>query len=168
MQNIFEILGKIGFDWQVALANLVNFLVIFFILKRFAFKPIKKIIQERQNKINQGLENAQKAESDLMMADVKRDEIVKHAENNASLIIAEAAKHGEEVMDRAEKKAQQEAIKIMAQAAKTNEQEFQKMQKELKEKSINLVLRSTEKLLMEKMNDDKNEEYIKKLLKSAT
>ena len=56
MVNIYEILGKIGFDWQVALASLVNFLIILFVLKKFAFKPIKKLIQERQNKINEGIE----------------------------------------------------------------------------------------------------------------
>jgi F0F1-type ATP synthase membrane subunit b/b' len=64
--NDNEILGKIGFDWQVALANLVNFLIIVFLLKKFAFKPIAKIIQDRQNKINEGLENAKKAAEEAM------------------------------------------------------------------------------------------------------
>jgi F0F1-type ATP synthase membrane subunit b/b' len=44
--DILGILGKIGFDWQVALANLVNFLIIFWILKKFAFKPVREILQK--------------------------------------------------------------------------------------------------------------------------
>ncbi len=81
MQTVLEILGKIGFDWQVALANLVNFLIIFFILKKFAFKPIQKILKERQDKISEGLIKAQ--EADIRLREV--DEIAKGKLKQANL-----------------------------------------------------------------------------------
>ncbi len=87
---MLEILGKIGFDWQVALANLVNFLIIFFILRRFAWKPLKNVIEERQQKIVKGLEDAQKAATDLKMAEEIRKQKVEDAKLHANQIVSDA------------------------------------------------------------------------------
>lgn len=94
MASIYAILQKIGFDWQVALANLVNFLIILFILKKFAFKPIKKIIEDRQDKINEGLLKAEEADtrikevntivrSKIKAADLESINIIKNTEQKA-------------------------------------------------------------------------------------
>ena len=90
MQSILEILGKVGFDWQVALANLVNFLIIFFILKHFAFKPVKKILKARQDKINQGLLMAQEAQVRLKEVDQIAKSKLKEADANALAIVGKA------------------------------------------------------------------------------
>ncbi|MBU4369492.1 ATP synthase F0 subunit B, partial [Patescibacteria group bacterium] len=58
--DLQRILGNLGFDWRMALANLVNFLIIFFVLKKYAFKPIKEKLEEREKKIKTGLEDAEK------------------------------------------------------------------------------------------------------------
>lgn len=166
MSGLIAILGKIGFDWQVALANLVNFLIIFFILKKFAFKPIGTIISDRQKKIQDGLDNARKAETELMMASVKKEEILKEAKEEAQLFISETIKTRNQILEKARIKAQADADKIITEAEKTKEKESQKMRKEIREQSIALVLSSTEKLLKEKMSAKTNEQYIKKLMES--
>ena len=76
---MLEILGKIGFDWQVALANLINFFIVFLLLKKFFFKKIKETIRERRNKIEKGLEDAEKAAESLKSAEIEKDSIVKEA-----------------------------------------------------------------------------------------
>src|SRR3989344_294671 len=98
MANIYEILQKIGFDWQVALANLFNFLIILFLLKQFAFKPIKKVIDERQIKINEGLENAKKAKTELMMANQNKEKIISDANVAAMAVLSEGAKTKREII----------------------------------------------------------------------
>ena len=167
MEGILEILGKIGFDSQVALANLINFLIIFFILQKFAFKPIKKIIDERQKKISEGLSNAKKAEADLIMAESRRNEIIKKAENDAGALITEAMEKGDKVILSLREKAKMEASKIMEEALRANKKEKEKMGAEFKEKSVDLIISSAETILKEKIDGAKNEEYIKKLLKST-
>ena len=81
MINIYEILQKIGFDWQVGLANLISFLIILYLLKRFAFKPIGKIIKQREDKITEGLMKAE--EADVRMEEV--DEMAKNKIKAANL-----------------------------------------------------------------------------------
>ena len=56
-----EILSKIGFDYRVALANLVNFLIVLWVLQKFAFPKIQIVLAERQAKIRKGLADAEAA-----------------------------------------------------------------------------------------------------------
>jgi len=89
MVNLYEILQKIGFDWQVALANLVNFLIILFLLKKFAFKPVGKLIKDRQDRIREGLDKAKEAEARLRDVDDIAKGILKKTRQEASDLINE-------------------------------------------------------------------------------
>ena len=164
MVNIYEILQKIGFDWQVALANLFNFLIILFLLKQFAFKPIKKVIDERQIKINEGLENAKKAKTELMMANQNKEKIISDANVAAMAVLSEGAKVKNEIIEKAKLKARDEARKVLLDAQKNAKHEIDKIQRQFRQDSIDLVIDSTEKLLREKMTEDRDKKLIKSLL----
>jgi F-type H+-transporting ATPase subunit b len=75
-----EILHKIGFDWRVALSHTVNIAIIFFLLVKFALPKLQKVIDERTEKIKQGLRN--KEESELVLASAQKEagEITKSAQ----------------------------------------------------------------------------------------
>ena len=100
-----EILGKIGFDWHVALANLVNFLIIFFVLKKFAFTPIQKMLRERREKIEKGISDAQKAEKNLSRANIEKEEIIKEAQDNANRILSTSQADGKNLIKDAKTQA---------------------------------------------------------------
>src|SRR3989344_2051031 len=164
MVNILEILGKVGFDWQVALANFFNFLIILFLLKKFAFKPIQKVIKERQDKIHEGLENAKKAETDLMMAGAKGEEIINEAKNESLKVMEKSLETTKEILEKAKTKAKEAADDIVLAAVKTKNAQIEKMQKDFQEKSISLIIASAEKLMKENMDDEQNKKYLKKIL----
>ena len=90
-----EVLSNIGFDWQVALANFINFLIIFYILKKFVFGPIGKIIQKRNSIIQEGVSKAQQSETELLVAQQKASEEIKAAKSHANQIIADAKETGD-------------------------------------------------------------------------
>ncbi len=136
MQSILEILGKIGFDWQVALANLVNFLIIFFILKKFAFPPIKKMIQERQDKISQGLVKAQEADIRLKEVDEIAKEKLKQANLESIVIIKKTEERAKALEQSLKLKAEEQQKKLIAQIKLEYEQSKEESkQKVLKEAS---------------------------------
>ena len=67
--NVFDpIIKNLGIDWKIFLAQLVNFGIVFFVLKKFAFSPIQKLLKERQSKIEKGLNDATRSASELSMA----------------------------------------------------------------------------------------------------
>ncbi len=160
-----QISANLGFDWRVALANLANFLVIVWILKRFAFKPIEKIIRERKSKIEKGIEDAEKASSELQMAEQTSQKTVTEARSRANIIIATAQKESEKIISESKTLKEEQAKQIVAEANKMIQQEKQKMLGDLKNELADLVIATTKKFLKEDMTKEKQEEIIKKLIK---
>jgi len=125
MVNLYEILQKIGFDWQVALANLVNFLIILFLLKKFAFKPIGKLIKDRQDKINEGLQKTKEAEARLAEVDAIAVSRLKETDQKSAVMMNQAQERAKKLEESLVKKAQerQRQAMVMAQDQHKREQE---------------------------------------------
>lgn len=162
--NLGEILGKVGFDWQVALANLVNFLVIFLLLKYFAFKPLSKLIQKRKEKIQKGLDDAQQAETNLMLAEEQASEITGNAKGEANTIIAGAQARVDDMLRKAEHDADVRGSEIMNDAHKKIEKERERMEQELRGQAADLVVAGVEKIMLESMNEKESEKLMVRAL----
>jgi len=100
---IGDVLGNLGFDWKVALANLVNFLIIYYLLRNVVFKKLGHAIKERQEKIQKGLDDAKKAESALVMAESEKEEILKKAQKESKNITEEADKKAKVIISDSKK-----------------------------------------------------------------
>lgn len=162
---MLEILGKVGFDWQVALANLVNFALVFIILNFLVFKPLKKVIADRKAKIDEGLENAHKAEAALVEASSKKEELLRDAYQESQDIITKAKEEKNKVLSSAGEEAAQEASKIRQQAISEADMILKKADQDLTQKATNLVIEGIEKVVEKKMTQDINEAYVASLLK---
>lgn len=163
---MLEILGKIGFDWQVALANLFNFVIIFLILKKFAFKPIFRIINERQQKIDQGLDDAEKAKTDLVQAEEIKKLKLDEAKSKANQIIGDAQKHGDKIISLSEIDAEKAKKEILKDGQKELDDQKKKMEKQLEKEVSEMVLSGIEKVLKENLSKTEKEKIISKSLTS--
>lgn len=161
---MLEILSKVGFDWQVALANFVNFVIIFFILRKFAFAPIMKIIKDRQDKINLGLENAQKAETELMTAEQVGKEKILQAKIEANSIIGEAQKKGDDIISLSKDEANILKNTIIKDGEKIVAQKKEALKEEVRLETANLIVDGLEKVLKNNFTKEQQEVYLKKIL----
>lgn len=161
---MLEILGKVGFDWQVALANFINFLIIFWVLKRFAFKPILKIIEERKEKIQSGLEDAEKAKTELLMAEEIGKKEINKAKIKANTIIGEAEKKATSVIETSKEDALSVKSKIIEDAQIDILKKKNSIKKELEKENVNLIINGMEKILKENLTKEQQEKYIKNIL----
>ncbi len=93
MDFILSVLHSIGFNWHVALANFVNFLIILFILNKFVFKKIIKTIDNRDSIIKRGLEDASQAETNLKKANELGENIIVEAKAKAEADIRNKIDH---------------------------------------------------------------------------
>ena len=164
---MLDILGNIGFDWRIALANVVNFLIIFFILKKFAFGPIRKMLSEREGKIREGVENATRAQTALTMAGEERKRIVAGADREANDIIAKANLNGEGIIESAKDSAQTEAESILEKTRVKLDRERKEMERAVNEKIADVVLMGVEKVLREEIDQERGEKIIRNMLKEA-
>ena len=118
-----ELIHQFGIDWRLLVAQAVNFSILFFVLYRFAYRPILKILSERKEKIKEGLAMREEAERKLGEASSDRESILKKAENEAlsvvakaevvsrdrgEKIVAEASGKGEEIIREGKRRAEEE------------------------------------------------------------
>lgn len=160
-----EILGKVGFDWQVALANLVNFLIVFWLIKRFFLKPIKKTIKDRKEVIDKGLEDAKRAEAALTMANVEKEEILKSAHQESKVIVETADKKAKDAISLSKKEGAEEAQKIKDGALKDIEKARLETERKIQKDFVEMVLDGVEKVSVNQMDKNKSQAFAESLLK---
>lgn len=165
MENLLNILGKVGFDWQVALANLFNFLIIFFVLKKYAFGPIGKIIKERQASIKEGLASAEKNTKLLESTKKEQEQILLNARAEANNIILEAKKDAAVKREQLVEDTKKDISLMIENNKKHLEIEKTKMLTEAKKEIVSLVIQTTEKVLGKKVDSN---EYSNNVIKELS
>lgn len=160
MNEILNILGSLGFNWHVALANFVNFLIILFLLNKFFFGKIGKTIDERHEIIERGLSQASDAEKALAQAELQKAEILKEAKKESGAIITEAHKEAETMG--AQMKAETDAdIASRLAALATKEAQVQdSVEKEFALRAPALVAELYRKTLAKEMTEVENNAFI--------
>lgn len=96
-----ELIHQFGIDWRLVAAQAVNFGILFFVLWRFAYRPVLSVMQARREKISEGLKMRDEAEQKLASADREKEVILQNAEREsmARIAFAEAAgKKKEDIM----------------------------------------------------------------------
>lgn len=160
MEYILTTLGKVGFEWQMGLFNLINFLIVFLILKHYAFGPIMKAIDERQQKEKQSVENFQRSKTELQMAEKRAQELVDEAKVESNKIAADAHENAKQLSQDMKEKAKGEIEKVVAQAKKNIEIDRNEMREDIRREAAGLVVAATEKVIGEKLDNSKDEALI--------
>ena len=160
-----ELLNNLGINGKLLLAQIINFLVLLFVLYKFAYGPVLKILNERTNKIEKGLKDSEDAQKKLIEITEKERAVLVKARKQAQEIIAKAeevaVKNKEEIIVAA--KTQSE--KILLDSAKKIETEKALMFQEVKKQVAELVIAATGKIIDEKMDTGKDKELIEKAIK---
>ncbi|MEK7854904.1 MAG: F0F1 ATP synthase subunit B, partial [Acidobacteriota bacterium] len=92
-----ELLHKLGIDWRLLIAQIVNFVILFFILKRVAYGPILRILTERRARIAKGMSDAERAERRLKDVELERAEVLHRADAERRALLEAAAAEAEVV-----------------------------------------------------------------------
>lgn len=159
-----QILEALGVDWKILIAQILNFFLLLFILKKILYKPMISFLENREKKIKKGLENAEKYEKNLVALDIEKERIFRQARKDAQKFINEAAKEGETIKDQIIDDANKKAQKILEKTQLQIEDQKKQMVDEVKEDLVDLITMSLETVSKKKANQD-DKEYIEDLLK---
>lgn len=163
MNQILDILSSLGFNWHVALANFINFLIILFILNKFFFGKLKKVIQNRQDVIERGLSQASDAERAFMHAEEEKKLIISNAHKEGHDIIVSAEAHAIERAESIFKDAEEEAQIRLGKLAEKERKVEEKLAKEWSERAPGLVAKLYVKTLAKEMNEVDNNALIARM-----
>ncbi len=163
MDQILTILGSVGFNWHVALANFVNFLIILFLLNIFFFKKLGKTIEKRHQVIERGLNQARDAEIALASAQEEKGELIRAAHKESQQIISKAELTAEEsaltIRQQTEKEVALRLEKLSLQESKIEEDVL----RSFSEKAPALVAKLYAKTLSKQMTEEDNNALIAKM-----
>lgn len=164
MQFILETLGKIGFDWRAALFSLINFFIVYWLLKKYAFGPVVKNIDTRNKLLKDGVDNARKAETELRMAERRAQELIDDAKVEANKIVEVSHTEAKRVGEQVKAKAKEEIELLIAQAKKNIEIDKKDMKDTLRKETVQIVVLAVEKILSEKLDDKHDTKLIQDIL----
>lgn len=157
-----ELFDQFGFDPKLFIAQIINFLILAFIFKKFLYKPLLKVIHDREKRIEKGLSDAEKAEKALQSAEDEREQILKNTALEAEEIIIQTKKNADDARVELLNKTKEEADKIMSDAKKAAQLEFENMQKEARRISLKLSEELLQKSIQNLFTKDEQEKIIKR------
>ncbi len=138
-----EILKQFGVDWPHFIAQLILFLIVYFVLNRFAFAPLLKVLEERRKRIEEGQLNAEKIKKQLAEAELRYQEILRKANDDAQVMIEELRKINEAFSQREMEKAVKESAAIVERARHEISSERNRMVDEVRREMVSLVVKTT-------------------------
>ena len=148
-------------------ATLIAQLVVFFILAWFTMKfvwpPIVKALDERAQKIADGLSAADKAKADLAAANKRVESELSKAREDAAKRVADAERAAQQMIEDAKGRASEEAAKIIAAARAEAEQESVKAREALREQVAGLAVKGAEQILRREVNASVHAELLGRL-----
>lgn len=139
--------------WQQVLTQIVGFLIVLWVLKRFAWKPILSLLEERRQKIKAEFDSAaqRKEEANQLLAsyEAKLAEIDAASRAKIQEAVSEAQKIANDIREEARKEGRELVVRSQAEIAR----EISKAKVQLKEDMVSISLTATEKIISQKLDE---------------
>lgn len=145
-----ELFATFGVNWKLLLVQAVNFGLLLSILTYFLYKPILRIIDERRERIAEGVRTAEAATRKLEESKSKGKEIVGEATREAEGIVATARTHADERADEIVRSAESQAQGVLRDAKERAEEAKRQVLKESEREIARVAMLAAEKILIEK------------------
>jgi F-type H+-transporting ATPase subunit b len=160
-------IASLGLDLKTFIFQLIAFIIVLWILNKFAVKKILAVMDKRQAVLNKGLKEAEDAKKELQNANAQSDKILQAARVQADSILADAQSESMQIVKNVEEKAADRAERIIKEASEQLDQDVQKAREALKQETAQLVTRVAEVVLQDKLTDQKDGELIARSIQGS-
>lgn len=133
--------------------SLVIFLIFFFLLRKYAWKPILQALDERERKIQDALTAAEKARQEITQLKAQQEDLQKQAQKEREAILAQAHKAREEILEKARIEAQQAAQRILQDAQAQIAQSQVSLRAALREEAAQVAIEIARQILTQELQD---------------
>jgi len=141
--QVEQIARTFGVDWPHLIAQMISFGIVCFLLYRFAYGPVLRMLADRRQLIAESLANAGKVKAELARTETQRKEVMAQANAQATQFIEEARAAADVLLKKETKKAIAAAEEIIVKAHQAAAQDHARMLAELKQEVGRLVVQTT-------------------------
>lgn len=154
----------LGIDPALLISQIVNFLLLLLVLRFLLYKPILNMLQERREKIKEGLQYAERVKEEAAAEREKHQKELEEARRKAEEAIAQASRISEQEREKIVAEAQEEAHRILEQARAEIEYERRQAMIDLQEQAVELAIAAASKVIDKSLDKKEHRRLIKEFL----
>lgn len=147
--------------------SLINFVILYLIFKKFFFKKIQAIIEERENLIGEKLDQAEEEVTRARVLAVENERVAKNAREEGRLITKKHKEKADKIYSEIVDDAHNESKVILNRARLEIEREKKKAQSQLKFEAVDLAMELSQKIIKKNIDEEKNRELIDEFISNV-
>jgi F-type H+-transporting ATPase subunit b len=160
-----DALGVSG--WKLGV-QLISFLVFIILLWRLGGGPISRMLDQRQDKIREGMEAADRMKAELAATAVKNEEVLRQARTDAQQILADARTTGDVQIARAKEEAERQGEEYLTRARQTLQSETESARQQLRQEIADLAVSAATKIVRKELDPAAQARLIEETLSEAS
>jgi F-type H+-transporting ATPase subunit b len=145
------------------LGQMISFAIFVWFCMKYVWPPLINAMQERQKKIAEGLQEADRAAKDLELAQKKATDLLREAKEQAAQLIEQANKRANQLVEESKDQARAEGDRLKTAAQADIEQEVQRAKEALRAQVSALSLLGAEKILQSSVNQEAHGKMLEQL-----
>ena len=160
--------ASLGINLPLLVVFIINFIVLFVLLRLFLYKPVLKMLDERAERTKDAMDLAEETKKEFEQA---KDEVQKQIEKGrqeAQAIIAQALQTGEKLREESREEATKQAQAIVDRTRAELESEREKISQDLRREFVDIAVLAAEKVIKETLDKEKHRKLIEETLQQST
>lgn len=162
-----EIVKEFGINPILLLAQIVNFTILLFLLKKFLYKPILKVLEERKTKIAKSLKQAEEIEKRLEQSTMEQEKVLNKARSEANQIVSQSKKEAKELSEKTVEQAKVVVTEMLEKNQERLKLEKEQMMIEVKKDLADLVVKATKIVSSKTLTKEDNDKMVSQALKEV-
>lgn len=148
------------FYWIKVIYTIINFVILYFILKHFLFKPVNEVIASRRNEIETTIKKTEEDRKQAELLRIENQNIIKEAKKQGKNLVEDYKKKAEKVSIDIIAEARKESDQIMERTEKEIQRQREKVEDEIRGNTIDLAIQLSSKVLEEAVDEEKHRQLI--------
>ena len=159
--------GFLGLTLPNFIGQLINFLILLGLLTFFGYKPIRKMLDERSDRIKKSMEHVEATKQEYESAQIEIQKQISKARDEGKSIVGQSEMAGERIKEEARQEARKEAHAIVERTRQELERERDKAINELRKEFVDTAILAAERIISETLDKEKHRSLIEKTLKES-
>lgn len=161
-----SLLEQLGIDPSVLVLQVIAFLILYWVLRRFLFAPVLAIMARRETEIAGALDAGKKAQAELARIDEQRAEVLENAREQGREEVRQAVREGEEARQRILREAREEAQDVRQRARRAVELEREEARLALRQQVAELALMAASKAVLRRLDAETHRQVVDEFISS--
>ncbi|GBD33720.1 ATP synthase subunit b [bacterium HR34] len=162
------ILEALGIDFKILMAQVVNFVILFLIFKKFLAKPLANVLQKRKETVEKIIKDSKTLEEKLAQIEKIRKQELEKAKQEYAKILEKAKISSQEMADKIIAQAKEQADRIIKEAKEQAIAQKVEMKNELKKELEEVFIKALSSILQKEYNQQERQRVLEELEKSLT